>query len=99
MAQYETAQYEPALSKNLRTPPHNIDAEKALIGAILIKPELMHDISVTVYPESFYADKHRQIYKSILEIFTKGDPIDLLSVTTQLKSNDHILIIKATQGG
>ena len=84
------AEYEPALSKNLRTPPHNIDAEKALIGAILIKPELMHDISVTVYPESFYADKHRQIYKSILEIFTKGDPIDLLSVTTQLKSNNQL---------
>ena len=84
------AEYEPALSTNLRIPPHNIDAEKALIGAILIKPELMHDISVTVYPESFYADKHRQIYKSILEIFTKGDPIDLLSVTTQLKSNNQL---------
>ncbi len=84
------ADYAPSLSKALRTPPHNIDAEKALIGAILIKPELMHDISVTVYPESFYADKHRQIYKAILEIFTKGDPIDLLSVTMRLKSNDQL---------
>lgn len=84
------AEYEPALSTNLRIPPHNIDAEKALIGAILIKPELMHDISVTVYPESFYADKHSKIYKAILEIFTKGDPIDLLSVTTQLKSNNQL---------
>lgn len=84
------ADYAPALSKSLRTPPHNIDAEKALIGAVLIKPELMHDISVTVYPESFFADKHRQIYKAILEIFTKGDPIDLLSVSTQLKSNAQL---------
>lgn len=84
------AEQEPQLSKSLRTPPHNIDAEKALIGAILIKPELMHDISVTVYPESFYADKHRQIYKAILEIFSKGNPIDLLSVTTQLKSNNQL---------
>lgn len=84
------AEYEPALSRSLRTPPHNIDAEKALIGAILIKPDLMHDVSVNVYPESFYADKHRQIYKAILEIFTKGDPIDLLSVTTQLKSNNQL---------
>ncbi len=84
------AEHEPQLSRALRTPPHNIDAEKALIGAILIKPELMHDVSVSVYPESFYADKHRQIYKAILEIFTKGDPIDLLSVTTQLKSNNQL---------
>jgi replicative DNA helicase len=80
----------PALSKSLRTPPHNIDAERALIGAILIKPELMHDISVIVYPESFFADKHRQIYKAIMEIFLKGDPIDLLSVTTKLKSNEQL---------
>ena len=47
----------PSLSKSLRIPPNNVDAEKALIGAILIKPELMHDISVMVYPESFFADK------------------------------------------
>ena len=79
-----------ALSKSLRTPPHNIDAEKALLGAILIKPELMHDISVTVYPESFFADKHRQVYKAILELFTKGDPIDLLSVCTQLRTNNQL---------
>lgn len=80
----------PALNKILRTPPHNIDAEKALLGAILLKPELMHDVSVIVYPESFFADKNRQIFKAILEIFTKGDPIDLLSVTTQLKTNNQL---------
>lgn len=80
----------PSLSKPLRTPPHNIDAEKALLGAIMLKPELMHDVSVIVYPESFYADKHSQIFKAILEIFTKGDPIDLLSVSTQLKTNNQL---------
>lgn len=84
------AEKEPSLHKSLRTPPHNIDAEKALIGAIILKPELMHDVSVIVYPESFYADKHRQIFKAILEIFTKGDPIDLLSVATRLKSNNQL---------
>ncbi len=84
------AQNPPSMSKHLRTPPHNIDAEKALIGAILLKPEVMHDISVSVYPESFFADKHRQIYASIMEVFTKGDPIDLLSVTTRLKINEQL---------
>lgn len=80
----------PQTSKRLRKPPTNVDAEKALLGAIILKPEVMHDISVTVYPESFYADKHREIYRAILETFTKGDPIDLLSVTTRLKSNDQL---------
>jgi replicative DNA helicase len=56
----------------------------------MLKPELMHDVSVIVYPESFFADKNRQIFKAILEIFTKGDPIDLLSVSTQLKTNNQL---------
>lgn len=73
------------LRKNLRVVPHNLDAERALLGAIMLKPESMHDISVTVYPESFYADKHREIFTALLEIFTKGNPIDLLSVTHKLK--------------
>ena len=75
-------------SKFLRTPPQNIDAERALIGAIILKAEAMHDVSVTVYPESFYADKHREIYRAILDTFMHGDPIDILSITTKLKSRD-----------
>jgi replicative DNA helicase len=75
-------------SRLLRTPPHNLDAECALLGAIMLKPEAMHDVSVTVYPESFYADKHREIFRAILDIFTKGNPIDLLSVSSKLKERE-----------
>jgi len=80
----------PQTDKRLRVPPHNIDAEKALLGAIILKPDVMHDISVSVYPESFYADKHREIFRAILEVFTKGDPIDVLSITTKLKTNKQL---------
>lgn len=73
-------------NRSLRVQPHNLDAERALLGAIILKPETMHDISAVVYPESFYADKHREIYRAIFETFAKGDPIDLLSVSTKLKS-------------
>lgn len=77
-------------SRHLRTPPHDIDAERALLGAVILKPDAMHDVSVTVYVESFYADKHAEIYRAILELFAKGDPIDLLSVVTKLKSNKQL---------
>ncbi len=80
----------PTKNRNLRTPPHDIDAERALLGALILKPETMHDVSVVVYPESFYADKHAEIYRAILEIFSKGDPIDLLSVSTRLKNNSQL---------
>ena len=75
------------LNRSLRNAPHNLDAERALLGAIILKPDVMHDISVTVFPESFYADKHRNIYEAIYQIFLKGDPIDIVSVTTKLKNN------------
>src|SRR3989344_9391848 len=75
-------------SRLLRTPPQNLDAERALLGAIMLKPETMHDVSVTVYPESFYADKHREIFRAILDTFSKGDPIDILTITTKLKGRE-----------
>lgn len=77
-------------NKNLRVPPHNIDAEKALLGAIILKPDVMHDVSVTVFPESFYADKHRIIFEAIYQIFIKGNPIDIVSVTSKLTANDSL---------
>ena len=73
------------LNRSLRNPPQNVEAEKALLGAIILKPDAMHDVSVTVFPESFYADKHRNIFDAISKIFSKGDPIDLVSVVTKLK--------------
>ncbi len=73
------------LNRSLRKPPQNVEAEKALLGAIILKPDVMHDVSVTVFPESFYADKHRNIFSAISQIFSKGDPIDLVSVVTKLK--------------
>jgi len=77
-------------NRNLRTPPCNVDAEKALLGAIILKPDVMHDISVTIYPESFYADKHRVIFEAISKLFSKGNPIDTVSVVTTLKDMDQL---------
>lgn len=77
-------------NRSLRTPPQNVDAERALLGAIILKPDVMHDISVTVYPESFYADKHRAIFDAIQKIFSNGDPIDLVSVVTKLKEASQL---------
>ncbi len=80
----------PHMNKNVRRPPHNVDAERALLGAIILKPEVMHDISVTIYAESFYAEKHRVIYQALFETFTKGDPIDVISLTQRLRSDKKI---------
>jgi replicative DNA helicase len=80
----------PSLNRSLRTPPHNVDAEKALLGAIILKPDTLHDVSVTVFPESFFADKHRLIYEAITALFSRGNPIDLVSVVSKLKDTSNL---------
>jgi replicative DNA helicase len=77
-------------NRSLRTPPHNVDAEKALLGAIILKPDTLHDISVTIYPESFYAEKHRLVYEAIMGIFSKGDPIDVVTIVSKLRENNAL---------
>jgi replicative DNA helicase len=77
-------------STPLRVPPQSIEAEKALLGAIMLKPECMHDISDVVNEESFYVEKHRLIYKVMHALHTKSEPIDVLSVGAKLKANKTI---------
>ncbi len=78
----------PTENRRLRVLPHSSEAEDALLGAIILKPDTMHDVSVAVYPESFYSGKNRDIFRAILDLFSKGDPIDLLSVTAKLKDRN-----------
>src|SRR3989344_6803661 len=68
-----------------RIPPQNIDSERALLGSIMIKPEAMFDIIDFITEESFYAEKHRLIYGTMLELHSKKEPIDLLSLSSRLK--------------
>jgi len=70
---------------SLRIPPQNIESEKALLGSIMVRPEALHDVVDVVVLDAFYAEKHRIIYKIMLELFGKSEPIDLLSVSSRLK--------------
>lgn len=67
-----------------RIPPQSIDSEKAILGSIMLRPGAIHEISDLITPDSFYANKNSQIFKSMLELSSKGDPIDLISVSHKL---------------
>ena len=76
--------------KILRVPPQNIDSEKALLGSIMLKPEILNDISIIITNNSFYVEKHRLIYKTILELFAKNEPIDILSISSRMKEKNML---------
>src|SRR3989338_1407320 len=69
----------------LRIPPQNLEAEMALLGSIMLRPEALFDITDQITPDSFYSEKHRIIYETMMELHTKRSPIDLLTVSTRLK--------------
>ena len=77
-------------NNKLRIPPQNIEAEKALLGSIMLQPESVNEIFDTVSADSFYAEKHRIIWRAMIDLFSKGNPIDLLSLSARLKEKDEL---------
>jgi replicative DNA helicase len=70
---------------NLKVPPQSIESEMALLGSIMLRPESLNEVVDTISLESFYSERHRKIYETILELFSKSIPIDLISLSSRLK--------------
>ena len=68
-----------------RIPPNNLDAEHAVLGALLIDHEAMSTVSSLILPEYFYEDKNKTIYEAMLVLYEERKPIDLLTLTHALK--------------
>lgn len=75
---------------NLRIPPHSLESEQAVLGALMLRPAAIHEIMDLLTPEMFYAKKHALIFKTILELSSKNEPIDVLSVANTLKEKKDL---------
>lgn len=73
---------------SLRILPQSIDAEKAIIGSIMIRPSGVYEISDVISPEMFYAEKHKIIYREMMGLSLKNEPIDLVTVSEQLSQKN-----------
>lgn len=78
------------MSDELRIPPHNLEAEKSVLGSIMVEKNAILKIADFLFPEDFYYDIHGIIYTGMLELFAKRSPIDLLTVKTWLKDNGKL---------
>lgn len=77
-------------TSQIRIPPQSIDAEKAILGSIMLRPGAIHEVSDSINPDSFYASKHAVIYKNMLELSGKGEPIDILSLSRKLEDKKQL---------
>lgn len=70
-----------------KLPPQAVDLEEAVLGALMLERDALTQIVDILRPESFYKESHQKIYQAIVELFNNSDPVDLLTVTSQLKKN------------
>ncbi len=68
-------------------PPQNTDAEASLLGSILIDSDAIVKIADNVSAEDFYDPKHQRIYESVIKLYEKHSPIDVLTLSDQLKAD------------
>ena len=69
-----------------RVPPHDLDAEISIIGSILLDPLSIAKVLQFLHPEDFYRENNGQIYRAALDLFAAGEPIDNVTLASQLQS-------------
>lgn len=73
-----------------KVPPQNIDAEKSLLGAVLIDEEVLADVAESLKARDFYDKRHAAIFSGMLRLYEKHKPVDLLTLTDELKRKDDL---------
>jgi replicative DNA helicase len=83
----------PPNSNGLRVPPHNLQAEESLLGAMLLRAQAIADAVQTIHPEDFYRPAHRHIYDAICTLYAAGEPVDPVTVADELRQANLLEVI------
>lgn len=73
-----------------RVPPHNIEAEQSVLGAILLDNEVYSNIEGLLTAEHFYKESHRKVFKGIERLHRRGDQMDLITLTEELRQTGDL---------
>lgn len=76
-----------------KLPPQALDLEEAVLGAMMIDKKGIDTVIDILHPEAFYDKRHQEIYTAIYALFQNSEPIDLLSVSNQLKKNAKLELV------
>ncbi len=81
---------------NLKIPPQDIEAEASVLGALMLDRNAVIKVADMLVASDFYQPAHQKIYEVILELFEKGEPIDLLTVSNRLKDKQWLSNVGGT---
>ena len=76
-----------------KLPPQALDLEEAVLGAMMIDKKGVDEVIDILQPDAFYKDAHKYIFEAIVQLFTDTQPIDLLTVSAQLKRNSKLDLV------
>lgn len=74
----------------LRVPPHNLEAEQSVLGAMIVENEVIYEVSEILNGDEFYKEAHKILYNIIIEIHNEGKPVDVITLMDTLKSRELI---------
>lgn len=80
-----------------KVPPQSIEAEQSLLGAILMDQEVLVDIADKVHANDFYDQRHATIFTAILKLYERHAPIDMLTLSTELKNSGNLQSVGGTE--
>ena len=73
-----------------RMPPQNIEAEKAVLGAMLIKKEAIIEVQEILCPEDFYREAHKVAYEAMQKLMDNEEAVDIVTLTEELRKEGHL---------
>ena len=77
-------------TNDLRVPPQDLPAEQSVLGALMTEPDAISQIADSLAEDDFYDRRHGTIYGAMLKLFEERSPIDILTVSSELKKGDLI---------
>ena len=69
-----------------RIPPHSLEAEQSVLGAMILDKEAINTAIEIIRPSDFYKEANGEIFEAILELFNKNEPVDLITLSEELKN-------------
>jgi replicative DNA helicase len=73
-----------------RTPPHNLEAEKSVLGSVLLDNEVYATLEGTLTAELFYKEGHRKVWRALERLFRRGEPMDLVTLAEELRQSGDL---------
>ena len=78
------------MSQMERIPPHSDEAEKSVLGAVLIDQDAFFAVSEILKPDDFYPESHKEIFRSMMDLYQRSEPIDAVTVSESLKRRNNL---------